>query len=370
MSLIGRYVFRETLQTWLVVTLVLLVILVTNQFASVVGDAASNKLPRDAILELIGLTSIQYLTILVPVSLFLSIMLSLARLYHDSEMAALMACGFGPARLYRPLLALGVLLALAVGVLAMAIAPAAVRQIGDMAAEARREASLGLLEAGRFVTLGDTGAVLYAGEVNEEGRLRDVFVQRRTPAGTVEVVVAAEAWQVDAGADGLRVLVFADGRRYEGEPGEGRFRVMAFAEHGIPFSLPPAGSGSAEPEARSTAGLLGSDDAADRAELHWRLSVPLTLLVLVVLAVPLARTEPRKGRFTGVAPAVLVYVIYANLLAAGRGWLEREQVPGWLGLWWVHALFLLAAAAMLGWQQGWLQGLRRRRAPPVAAGPA
>ena len=98
----------------------------------------------------------------------------------------------------------------------------------------------------------------------------------------------------------------------------------------------------------------------DRAEFHWRLGVPLTLLVLTVLAVPLARTEPRKGRFAGLGSAVLVYLIYANLLAAGRGWLARDQVPEVFGLWWVHGLFLVLAGLMLFVQQGlWLQWRRR-----------
>jgi lipopolysaccharide export system permease protein len=91
------------------------------------------------------------------------------------------------------------------------------------------------------------------------------------------------------------------------------------------------------------------------AEFHWRIGVPLTLLVLVVMAVPLARTEPRKGRFAGLAAAVLVYVIYANLMAAGKGWLERGQLPLVAGLWWVHGLFLAVAGLMLANQQGWLR---------------
>lgn len=367
MNVISRYVLRETLQTWLVVTVVLMLILVTNQFATVVGDAAASKLPRDAIFELIGLTSIQYLTILVPVGLFLAIMLSLARLYHDSEMAALMACGFGPAQLYRPLLVIGVVLAAAVGVLSLVVAPGAVREVSAMAAAAKREASLGLLEAGRFVTFGDTGAVLYASEVTDDGHLHDVFVQRRVQ-DSVEIILAEEAWQAEAEQSDVRVLTFARGYRYEGVPGEARFRIVEFGEHGIPFTLPAARGRDAEPEAKSSLELLGSNDPEDLAELHWRISVPLTLLVLVVMAVPLAKTEPRKGRFSGLASAVLVYVIYANLLAAGRGWLERGEAPRLLGLWWVHALFLLAAVFMLAWQYGWFRSWRvRPPGPPAGA---
>jgi lipopolysaccharide export system permease protein len=356
-GLLHRYILREIFQTWLIVTLVLLLILVTNQFASVVGDAAANKLPRAAIMPVLGLTTVQYLTILIPVGYFLAIMLALARLYHDSEMAAMMACGIGPVQLYRAVLTLGVALAVVVGVLALAVSPGALRQVEVFAVQAKRDASIGLLEAGRFVSFADGGAALYAESITPDRHLHGVFVQRRR-GDRVEVIVADEAWQEDGG-NGVRVLIFARGHRYEGEPGDTRFRQVEFAEHGIPFELPAAGPVKLKPAARSTADLLASADLADRAEFHWRLGVPLTLLVLTIVAVPLAKTEPRGGRFSGLASAVLVYLIYANLLAAGRGWLERSQVPEFVGLWWVHALFLGGAGLMLFFQLGLWRSWRR-----------
>jgi len=347
-GLLHRYLLREIFQTWLAVTLVLLLILVTNQFASVVGEAAANKLPRAAIMQVLGLTTVQYLTILIPVGYFLAIMLALARLYHDSEMAAMMACGMGPGQLYRAVLVLGAGLAVVVGGLSLVVSPGALRQVEVFAVQAKREASIGLLEAGRFVSFADGEAALYAESVTPDRHLHSVFVQRRK-GDLVEVVVADEAWQEDGG-NGVRVLIFARGHRYEGEPGGTRFRQVDFAEHGIPFELPAADAITLDREARPTADLLASEDRADRAEFHWRLGVPLTLLVLTIVAVPLAKTEPRAGRFAGLASAVLVYLIYANLLAAGRGWLERGQVPEFVGLWWVHALFLAAAGVMLFFQ--------------------
>lgn len=364
-GILHRYVLRETLQTWLVVTVVLLLILVINQFAAVLGDAAANKLPRVVILQALGLTTVQYLTILIPVGFFLASMLALARLYHDSEMAAMMACGVGPARLYRALLTLGAGVAVLVGVLSLVVSPAALRQVELYVAQAKQEASLGLLAAGRFVSFANGAAVLYAGSQTPDKHLHDVFVQRRIGA-RVEVIVAEEAWQQEAG-NGVRVLTFARGHRYEGEPGDTRFRLLEFAEHGIPFELPSGGPLKLQAAARPTMELLASADPVDRAELHWRMGVPLTLLVLTILAVPLAKTEPRKGRFAGLASAVLVYLVYANLLAAGRGWIERGQLPEAAGLWWVHGLFLAVAGLMLfvqlGLWQRWRQA-RARAAPP------
>lgn len=360
--LLNRYLLREVGQTWVAVTLVLLLILVTNQFAAVLGDAAASQIPRDAIVRVMGLTIVQYLTILVPLSFFLAIMLSLARLYHDSEMAAMMACGIGPVQLYRPLLMFGLLLAAGVAWLSLVASPAAVREVQALAELAKRDTSLGLLEPGRFISFGDGAAVMYAESLTGDQHLHKVFVQRQV-GERVEIILADEAWQNIADEGRYRELVFARGRRYEGTPGEARFRIVEFAEHGIPFVIPAAGRTALGPGEQATAALLGSDDPVDQAELHWRLAPALTLLVLAIIAVPLAKTEPRRGRFSGLAAAILVYVIYANLLAAGRGWLERSQLPDFSGLWWVHGLFLAAAGTMLLVQRGTLRKWQRRWQP-------
>ena len=120
------------------------------------------RLPRRAIIQVLGLTTVQYLTILIPVGFFLAIMLALARLYHDSEMAAMMACGVGPVQLYRAVLTLGLLLAVLVWRAALVVSPGALRQVEAFAAQAKREASIGLLEAGRFISFADGEAALYA----------------------------------------------------------------------------------------------------------------------------------------------------------------------------------------------------------------
>ncbi|MFQ5636053.1 MAG: LPS export ABC transporter permease LptF [Gammaproteobacteria bacterium] len=359
-NIVSRYILRETAQTWVVVTAVLLVILLTNQFAEVLGDAASDKLPRDAVFQVMVLTSLQYLTILIPIGLFLSILLALGRLYRDSEMAALMACGIGPAALYRPLFLLAVLLAALVGWLALDVSPDAIRRVQVIAEETKQRLDLRVLEAGRFVTLGDADAVMYAESISETGVLGNVFVQR-TDDEAVEVIVARRAWRSESDSDKVKVLTFADGRRYKGEPGQPEFEIISFAEHGIPYALPDAVPVVLKPESRPLADLLGSGDPERAAELQWRVSVPLATLVLTVIAVPLSRSQPRHGRYGGLASGVLVYIIYVDLLAAGKVWVEREQVPAFLGIWWVHILFLLVGGILLARQFGYLNRLSLRR---------
>ncbi|MGH8542884.1 MAG: LPS export ABC transporter permease LptF [Gammaproteobacteria bacterium] len=356
--ILDRYIFREVLVTWLVVTSVLWFVLLTNQFARVLGQAAADRLPREAVFSMIWLTSVQYLTVLVPIALFLAIMLALARLYRDSEMVALMACGSGPRRLYRPILLLALLLVAAVGWLSLDVGPQAAVDASRMRDAAARELELGNFEAGRFVRAGSGSAVFYAEDETGNGQLSDVFIQRRD-GDRLEIALAASG---ELRADGDRqMLILFDGRRYEGEPGKRNFSIIRFAEHGIPLMLPPAAQEVDDPELMPTTALIGSSDIARIAELQWRVSMPLSALLLALLAVPLSRTRPRQGRYGKMAVAILVYIAYSNLLGAARVWTERQVVPPEVGVWWVHGLLLLLTLVLLAKQTGALAGIRPRR---------
>lgn len=352
MRVLDRYLAREVGQTWLTVTLVLLAILISNQFARILGDAAGGKLPKDAVLTLLGLTSLNYLTILVPLALFLSVMLALGRLYKDSEMAAMIACGVGPMQLYRPLLVLTVIVALLLGSLSVIAAPWAQRQVQVIKDAAQQDAQIDALQAGQFRSSG--GVVFYAEGLTTDGMLRNVFLER-TRDDTIEAVVAARAEQKVDTRRGLRVMVLYDGRRYEGIPGEPGFRIMDFEEHGLPIAFSAADPDDIDIEALPVASLLRTPGSEATAEWHWRLAAPVSAIVLVILAVPLSRTKPRQGRYGKLTVAVLLYLVYSNLLGAGRAWLENEQLPAALGLWWVHAGIGLFAAYLL-WR---LYGRRR-----------
>ena len=363
--ILDRYIFKETLQVWAIVIVVLIVIMLTNQLAKVLGDAAANQLPKEDVFLVLGLSAVQYLTILVPVSLFLAILFTLGRLYRDSEMYALMACGTGPAQIYRPLLIIGFPLAALVAWLAVVVTPASLLEVKAITRAAKQRADLRAIEPGHFVMLAQAGVVAYAESVAPSGHLRNVFIER--PDG-MEVIVAEEAWQQDGAEPNLKILTFAHGRRYEGRPGSGRFRVAQFEEHGIPYIPADQTAVSNDPRSSSAAVLWSSGSPAELAELQWRMSAPAMLLVLLVLAVPLSKAAPRQGRYTGLVEGILIYITYSNLLGIARVWMEHQRVPSWVGLWWVHALGLTLGLAMLGlrfgsrWRHRWAVGGQERSA--------
>lgn len=342
-----RYLLREVGWTSLAVTGVLVVILLSNQLARVLGQAAQSSFPAEIVLELIGLTTLQQLTVLLPIGLFLGIVLALGRLYHESEMTAMTACGIGPLSTFRPVLLLALLVAAVLALLSFRTVPAAGLRAQEIRIEALRKAQFGALEAGRFRTFAGGDVVFYAQRILKSGELEGVFAQRRTPEH-LEIAVAERAEQRGAG-QAEQLFVLFDGRRYEGVPGEREWRIVEFAEHGIPVRLPELKAKKQRHELKPTHELVGSGSGADRAELAWRAAVPVMALVLAFLAVPLAKLRPRQGRFARVGVAIIAYFAYSNLVAAARVWIEKDSPAGALGLWWVHVL-PVALAAWLLWR--------------------
>lgn len=356
--ILDRYIFREIATTWLGVTAVLLLILLTQQFARVLGDVAKGKLPKDAAFDVIGLSAAQYLTILVPIGLFLAVMLALGRLYRDSELPAMMACRVGPWGIYRPLAWLLLPLAAAVAWLSIDLGPRALYSIERVGAEARREADLTSIEPGRFVSIGSGNAVVYGASLRADGLLQDVFLQRTLDGGSLEVVVARLGEQIESDDPDVRFLVLHDGRRYEGIPGTTEFRVVEFLEHGIPYRLPSLDPPDPRPRAMPVGTLLQSTELEHIAEMQWRIGIPLATIVLSILAVPLSRTQPRAGRYGRIAIGLLVFIIYLNMLSAAKTWIEQGTLAPSLGLWWVHATALLLALVLLAQQNMVLRRLR------------
>lgn len=358
LRILDRYILREVVVSWLAVTGVLLAILITNQVASVLARAAESGYPRGVVLELIALAVVQNVSVVLPVGLLLGVVLALGRLYHDSEMTAAQACGARPRTVLIPVLGFTALLTVLIGLLSLQVAPAATGRILTLRSEALRAGQFAPIAAGNFRTFGGGSTVVYAQGTDADGTLERVFVERDR-GDHLEVALAQRATHAYSEDGNLQVITLYDGERYEGVPGERRFRIVRFAENTIPVRLPPT-AGVTGLEAIPSLTLLRSADLKQRAEFHFRAAFPIMALVLAIIGVPLARLRPRQGRYARVGFAVLIFFVYIQLAIAGRTWLARGVTPEWLGLWWVHASIIALSAAIL-LVPGWLTRARYRR---------
>ncbi|MGC4028886.1 MAG: LPS export ABC transporter permease LptF [Steroidobacteraceae bacterium] len=337
-----RHVLRDVGGATLGVGAVLLVLLLTNQLAFILGRAATGQIPATLVLELVRLSLVENSVVILPIAVLLGGVLGLGRLYHDSEIAAAQACGVGTGLLYR---AMGVITVVATGLaawVAFQAGPAAAQRTAQIRIEALRTAATRGLVPGQFRSLG-SDTTLYFGGIDPDGQLREVFVQRSASGqdspGSVEIVLADHArYEVSADSN-FYTITLQNGESLTGVPGQGQWRRMRFATQTVRLPTPEATLPN-KPlvDMQPTANLLHASDPRLKSELHWRIASVLLTAVLGLLAVPLARLRPRQGRYGRVVWALLLYAVYAYFLIYGRTLLERQRIPAWLGLWWAHLI--------------------------------
>jgi lipopolysaccharide export system permease protein len=201
---------------------------------------------------------------------------------------------------------------------------------------------------------------VYTEKLSEDGlKLQGVFVQDRQQ-GQLGLVFAEHAYQTTDPETGDRYVVLTNGRRYEGTPGQLDYRIGRFEEYAVRIPELQTASYAVPESAKSWQVLLASDDAADRAEFHSRLAVPLALVAFAVLAVPLARSPPRAGVYGRLIFAVLLYFTFINLQRVAERWLATGVLPEWLGMWWLPLLMLAVAGLISMFDSNWFWVRRRR----------
>jgi lipopolysaccharide export system permease protein len=351
--ILARYILREFLGNWLAVALSVSVLVLGSQLTRALDRAAEANLPSDVVLKLTLLTFLQTAQITMPLALLLAVVLTYGRLAHDGEMSAIRSSGMSAWRSARGILIFGLLSALVLGSITLYTAPQMALREQLTLSEAFRRSQLAAFEPGRFTQLPGTSLVVHVGAADANGELRDVlFLQR--DGKSLEVIRAQRAtYQLDAAVRNL-ALHLVDGERLTGEAGAAASERIRFQSLDLTVPLPTVERSRASRDVLSTADLLASPRLDDQAELQWRGSVPLMCLLLMMVAVPLSQLRPRQGRYTRMAPALLIFFLYVNLLAAMRSSIARGTFPLRPGMWAVHSG--VAAAALL-----WFTRKRWRR---------
>ena len=372
LRIVDRYLVRELLVSFLAAVTILLLVTVGATVADLLAKIARGRVAADLLLALIGLRTVDSLTLLVPMAIFLGVQLAYGRLYRESEMAVFAASGLSVAGLVRPLLLLAVPLTLVMALISFWLAPAAVRQSQTLQEEASRSLIVAGLEPGRFVELPNNDGVMYVDAMNADGtKFRKMFVasersnvENKTTSLNVITAADGELYHDVNGTE--RYLGLNDGFRVEGVLGQDNFRLMRYQRNDVKLTdTENDANADSVKRAAPTSVLFASNDTVQRAELQWRLAAPLSVLVLVMLALPLAKSSPREPRYARLLIALLAWFIYYNCLALGRSWISQGKYSPLIGFWWIQIPTAIAALLLL-WQSQRLPRPKNRRAAVAA----
>ncbi|WP_439503515.1 LPS export ABC transporter permease LptF [Methylophaga sp.] len=339
-SLIDRYMLREFLISLTAVIGVLWLIYVATRFARYLAQAAVGSLPAEVIFNLLWLNSFGALSILLPIGTFLAVLLSLSRMSSDNELTVIAACGIDGNRILRNVVVFSGTMAIITGVLALLIVPDVLSGRYEIEQKAKIAANTTGLVAGSFKESQDGDWTFYSQQLSEDKtHMENIFIEIHRDEKPL--IFRAERGRFDIESEtGDKYLVLEDGYRYEGNAGDLDFRIAEYATHSMLIERGESVQVREKHKSLPTGVLWERGEPQDLAEIQWRVSSAVMTIILSVIAITLAHTGPRQGRYAGFFPAVLVYVIYSNLLGVTRAWVEKGDLAPWIGAIWVHLLMI------------------------------
>jgi lipopolysaccharide export system permease protein len=357
--IIDRYIMREIIKPTVTICVILIFIFGCYTATRYLADAVSGQLPGTTVIFFILLKIAIAMEILLPTTLYLSVVIAFGRMYKDSEMTALSACGVSRARVLLPVFLIALGIAVIVSCLSLYIRPWAYHQFFTLRAQARANFDMTRMKGGTFYEIADGERVIFAENVNQQKlRAKGVFI-RTKHEDELQVIYARKAQQILEPITGKQIIVFTDGHLYEFSRQGQKGRVIQFEQSAMP--LEPNGDIKLEyrTKAASTGSLALSDDSEEIAELQWRLSTPLATILLALIGVPLSRSSPRRGKYAKVMMAVVIFAFYYNLSAIIKKWVEKGVLDPLPGIWWAQ-LLLAGLLLLLLWQPSPLFRWRQR----------
>ena len=348
-AVLDQLIIKELINTLLSVWSVIVVIIVSREFIRVLDKAIDGRVPSETLLTLLALKTLTFSVSLLPAAVFMAVLMVIGRLYRDQEMAAIASAGGGAWSLYRAVLLMVIPLTTGAAVLSLVVSPWAEATVSQIMSQGANSSDLRGIAAGKFSEYTRGDLVFYVEKITDDKIMQQVFVQSRQ-AGELAIITAKTAQIIDQ-ADGVYV-VFAEGERTQGQPGQLDFVLEKFKEYAVRMEVSPVTLRLSQ-VAVPTAILMASTKVPDCAELQKRLAIPVSCLLLSFIAVPLAQQRPRGGVYGSILLGFLIYFSYGNLIRLLYVWEVNAAIPLWLGGLVGHVLLGLIGALLLARWYGW-----------------
>ena len=340
-----RTTLREFTAAGIAVFLVLLVITFTWQLIKLLGTAAGGTIPTDAVLVLLGFAVLVYLSVLLSLTLFLSVLMSITRAYRDSEMVVWQSSGLGLNSWFIPVLIYAAPIIILVTVLSFNLTPWAIGKIEQYKHQLENRDDVSAVAPGVFKESKNGERVFFVEKVSTDLRqVANIFVHS-TQDQRQGVMVANRGFS-ELKDNGDRYLVLVAGRRYEGTPGQADYRIMNFERYSFRIEQKEMTAFMPSQKSLSTRQLIDNPTPLNLSELTWRVGLPVSALILAFLAIPLSAVNPRTGRFLNVLVAVFLYMVYSNLISIFQAWVAKGTLKPAIGMFGVHAIMVVLLSVL------------------------
>ncbi|CAJ0993239.1 LPS export ABC transporter permease LptF [Pantoea sp. Nvir] len=347
--IIIRYLVRETLKSQLAILFILLLIFSCQKIVRILGAAVDREIPTNLIITLLGLRVPEMAQLILPLSLFLAMLMTLGKLYTESEITVMHACGLGKSMLMKAAILLIFLTSIVAMVNVIWLVPWSSRYQDEVMQNVKANASATMLAPGQFQTSDDGNTVLFI--ENVKGRhFNNVFLAQLHPTGNARSsVVLADSGHIERNKDGFQVITLYQGARFEGSAMSRYFRITDFTNYQALISHKEIIYDPNNAEKSDLTTLLSKNTPAFRAEFHWRLTLIFSVLVMALIVLPLSTVNLRQERILSMLPAMLLYLIFFLVqsslkLNGAKGHLDPAY---WM--WAINIGYLLLAIVLNLW---------------------
>jgi len=341
--IIFRYLSRELFATMFAVTSVLLLILIGNRLIRQLAQAASGEIPLEVVMYTVYLRLPSLLEMILPLAMFMAILLAYGRLYAESEMTVLTATGFSDNQLLKYTLMAASVVAMAVGLFSMALSPWGAQKLEEVLKKQAQMTEFEMLSPGRFQSTKRGKRVTYTESLNDDKTvMQDVFI-----ADGNSLIVASEGTQRIDAYTGERFLELHNGQRYDLFPKHAKAEILSFDMYGVKIAEGSNARNKLRAEAIPTMDLIGSNKPKYQGQFQWRISLILMVPICALIALPLSKVNPRQGKFARLLPAIILFMLYITLVISLTGMVQKGKLNPYIGVWWIHIVYLLIGLALL-----------------------
>lgn len=352
-----RALVREFANNGLLLFAVLLGIIVISQLIRFLGEAVSGRLAVDGVLAMLGFSAMNYLPVLLSISLFLSILLTLSRSYRDSEMVVWFGSGIGLIRWIRPVLVYALPVVSLIALLSLVLSPWALHKADEYKHGLESRDDVTAATPGTFRESKQADRVYFVDNAElGSNRVGNIFVQSEQN-GKLGTMMAKQGLQ-ETRPNGDRFLVLLKGTRYEGIPGRRDYRLVEFDRYAVRIDSVPAKQMLPNLNAMSTFELWSNLTTWNLSQLEWRIGLPISAAILALLAIPLSYVNPRAGRSLNLVVALVLYMAYTNMISVTNSWVGTGKISPALGLWVIHSVMLAVVVMLFYWRMS-LFSMRR-----------
>jgi lipopolysaccharide export system permease protein len=324
----------------------LFAVTITTQTVRLLGQAAGGVVLSGSVLPLLGFSALNYLPVILSLTVFISVLMGMSRSFRDSEMIAWYTAGAPLSAWVRPVVVFAGPVVALIAILSLSLSPWAAERSDYYRRQLDRRDDLARISPGMFKEGGDAGRVFFVEEVGGDvSEVRNVFVASMHD-GQLGILVSRKGYK-DVDEIGERRVVLLSGKRYQGTPGGADFRVMDFDRYFLRISSREASAPESQAKTLSTLSLLSEPTSVNLGELVWRLGLPISALILALMAIPLSFVNPRASRSANLLFALIVYMVYSNLLSISQAWVTQGRMSFHYGVTLIHACMLVIFLGLL-----------------------